>query len=183
MRKHALFLWIWLAGIPCLSAQVLTGTATEWNDSFREWNIYTLQEEIEGDLRLRWTTGDDWTEWNYQLEDHFGSIRIKWRNDPNEWEIRGDNHIVTARTLWSNDPREWRISGPGGRQYTLKCRYGNQTDEWLIADERYGYFGMYTNWEGDPRDWVIVDELQDQVTFPEKMALVFIVLYHSTPKE
>lgn len=166
-----------------LFAQVLAGIGTEWSDSFREWNIYTLEENEPGELRLRWSTGNDWTEWNYTLGEHFGSVRIKWRNNPNEWEIRGDNVIVTARTLWNNDPREWRISGPGSRQFTLKCRYGNQTDEWQISDDRYGIFQMYTNWEGDPRDWVIVDELFEEVTLAEKMAMAFIVLYHSTPKE
>lgn len=183
MRKSLLFLPGSLLLPYFLTAQVLTGTATEWSDSFREWNLYTLDDAQNGELRLRWSTGDDWTEWNYRLDDHNGGIKIKWRNNPNEWEIRGENVIVTARTLWNNDPREWRISGPDGRQFTLKCKFGNQTDEWSIADERFGYFGMYTTWEGDPRDWVIVDELFEEVTFPEKMAMVFIVLYHSTPKE
>lgn len=183
MRKCRLFLSTAFLFPVLLSAQILSGAATEWSDSFREWNLYTLEEEQEGELRLRWNTGDDWSEWNYNLGDHYGGIKIKWRNDPNEWEIRGENVIVTARTLWSDNPREWRISGPNGRQFTLKCKYGNQVDEWLISDERYGYFGMYTSWEGDPRDWVVVDELYEEVTFPEKMAMVFIVLYHSTPKE
>lgn len=183
MRKCRILLGISFLFPLLLSAQVLTGVATEWSDSFRQWNLYTLDEDEEGDMRLRWNTGDDWSEWNYNLGDHFGGIKIKWRNNPNEWEIRGENVIVTARTLWNNDPREWRISGPSGRQFTLKCRYGNQVDEWQISDERYGYFGMYTSWEGDPRDWVIVDELFEEVSFPEKMAMVFIVLYHSTPKE
>lgn len=173
-----------LSFIPILlPAQTLTGVATAWNDSFREWNLFTLDEDQEGTLRLRWSSGDDWTEWNYELSDHFGSVRIKWRDNPNEWEIRGDNVIVTARTLWNNDPREWRVSGPKGRQYTLKCRYGNQTDEWSLTDGPSGVFEMYTNWQGDPRDWVIVDELSEEVTLPEKMALVFIVLFHSSPKE
>lgn len=168
-----------------LPAQILTGIATEWNDSFREWNLFAFEEEEEqdGKLRLRWSGGDDWTDWNYDLQDHYGTIRIKWRDNPNEWELRGENVIVTARTLWNNDPREWRITGPHGRQLTLKCRYGNRTDEWSITDDRYGHFEMYTQWQGDPRDWVIVDELIEEVSLPEKMAMVFIVLYHSSPKE
>jgi hypothetical protein len=166
-----------------LPAQVLTGAATKWNDSFREWSFYTLDEEAEGELRLRWSTGDDWTDWNYYLEDRTGNIRIKWRDNPNEWEIRGENVVVSARTLWNDDPREWRISGPKGRQFTFKSRYGNQLDEWQISDDRYGYFSIYTNWEGDPRDWVIVDELFEEVTLPEKMAMVFIAIYHSSPRQ
>lgn len=166
-----------------LPAQVLTGAATKWNDSFREWSFYTLDEDEEGELRLRWSSGDDWTEWNYSFNDFIGSIRIKWRDNPNEWEIRGNNTIVTARTLWNNDPREWRISGPKGRQFTFKSRYGNQFDDWLITDERFGFFEIYTNWEGDPRDWVIVDELSEEVSLAEKIAMMFIAIYHSTPKE
>jgi hypothetical protein len=136
MRKRFLLLTLNLFFSLLAFAQVLTGIATEWSDSFREWNLYTLEEEQEGELRLRWSTGDDWSEWNFSLGDHFGSAKMKWRNNPNEWEIRGDNEIVTARTLWNDDPREWRISGPGGRQFTLKCKYGNQIDEWEISDER-----------------------------------------------
>lgn len=167
----------------CAEAQLLTGIGTQWDDSFREWILYTDVEGEEGELRLRWSTGNDWTEWNYHLGEHQGGIRIKWPNDPNEWEVRGDNRIVSARTLWRDNPREWRISGPQGRQFTLKSRYGNLADEWLITSDRYGHFEMYTSWEGDPRDWVIIDELTEEITLPEKMALVFIVLFHSVPKE
>jgi len=181
MARYLLFAWMLFPMI--LNAQILSGAATQWSDSFRDWYIYGTDEEKKGEMRLRWSTGNDWTEWNYQLEDHYGNIRIKWRNNPNEWEVRGENVIVSVRTVWNNNFRDWRISGPGNRQLNLKCKFGNQTDEWLLSDDRYGHFEMYTNWEGDPRDWAIIDELSEEVTFPEKMALVFIVLFHSSPRE
>ena len=162
--------------------QYLTGVATKWSDEFTEWRLFTDTEEEEGELKLRWITRLDWTEWQYRVGERFGSIKLKWNNNPNEWEIRGDSETVTARTLWSNNFREWRIRS-GSIQFTLKCRYGNVIDEWQIQDSEYGAFQMYTNWEGDPRDWIINDELDERVPFTVKMAMAFIVAYHSFPKD
>ena len=165
-----------------LTAQVLTGIGTRWNDTFSEWIVYTDEEDREGDLRLRWRLQNDWTEWEYRLGESTGRIKLKWRDNPNEWEIRGTNKVVTARTLWNNDFREWRITD-NARQLTLKTRYGNLSEEWVLRSSNYGHFEMITSWEGDPRDWIIVDELDEQISLPMKMALVFVVVFHSSPKE
>ena len=165
-----------------LSAQFLTGISTRWNDSFSEWILYTDKEDREGELRLRWMSRNDWTEWEYRLGESTGRIKLKWRDNPNEWEIRGDNKVVTARTLWNNNFREWRITD-NNRQLTLKSRYGNLLEEWVLRSTDYGHFEMATSWEGDPRDWIIIDELDEQISLPMKMALVFVVVYHSSPKQ
>ncbi len=170
-----LLLW---AGIS-LTAQTLTSAETRFADTFSEWTLYAAEEE--GELLRRWQSGDDWTSWDYRLGGHSGQIQLKWTGNPNEWEIRGDNQIITARTIWKGDFREWRISSPGHR-IELRSRYKNILEEWAMEKEETGYFGMYTTWEGDPRAWTIVDELDESVSFPIKMALVFLVLYHSTPK-
>ncbi len=161
-------------------AQVLTGVSTKWSDSFREWIIYTDEEGVEGELRQRWAANDDWTEWEYRLGDVNGTIRIKWRDNPNEWELRGGNEIVTLRTRWPNDSREWRIEGKG--RFILKSRFGNIRDEWMLENSRLGAFGMVTNWEGDPRDWSIHDDLDESVSLPTRMAMVFTVVFNSVPK-
>lgn len=163
-----------------LSAQYLTGIATYYSDSFAEWQIFTEYEDEQGQLELRWR--DDWTEWNYSLGESFGTIRMKWRDKPDEWELRGDNRIVTARAIWPGEIREWRITD-NSTTLTLRSRYSNQFDEWELRNSRNGDFQMYTNWERDPRDWVIVDELDGDVSFEMKMMMVFIVVFHSSPKQ
>lgn len=166
-----------------LPAQYLSGIATRWNDDFSEWIIFLENEEAEeGSLRMRWQNQRDWTVWDYRLGEWSGAIKLKWRQDPNQWEIRGNNEIVTARTLWNNNLLEWRITS-GNNQFTLKSRYGNVLDEWEIRKSNQGQFSMYTNWEGDPREWIIVDDLDDTVSITTKIAMLFIVVYHSSPKE
>lgn len=163
-------------------AQHLTGLATRWNDSFTEWIIYTDTEGQDGELRQRWQGQDDWTEWQYRLGESTGNIRLKWGDNPNEWEARGDNAIISARTVWNGNFREWRISD-GSYQLTLSCRYGNTFDEWAVRSSNAGEFNMYTNWEGDPRDWAITDDLDENVPLPMRVLTAFIVAFHSTPKE
>ncbi len=165
-----------------LQAQLPTGVSTRWNDSFSEWLIYTVEEGEEGELRLRWPGQDNWGEWQYRLEEATGTIKLKWREDLNEWEARGDNQIATARTVWRDNFREWRITD-GKHTLTLYCRFGNIWDEWTVRSSSGGHFEMYTNFEGDPRDWVIVDELEESVPLAMKMLMVHVALFQSTPKQ
>lgn len=167
-----------------VSAQYLSGIATRWSDDFTEWLLFPENEEAEeGTLRMRWQNQRDWTVWDYRLGDLTGGIKLKWNGNPNQWEIRGNNEIVTARTLWNNNFLEWRITTNSGKTLTLKSRYGNRIDEWEIRDSKLGDFYMYTNWENDPREWVIVDDMYEEVSITTKIAMVFIVVYHSIPKE
>ncbi|MGK0387422.1 MAG: hypothetical protein ACI94Y_000148 [Maribacter sp.] len=159
----------------------LYGISTAWDDSYKEWVIYTTDEEQEGEIELRWASKDDWSEWDYRLDEESGSIKQKWNNDPSQWELRGGNEIITMRTKWSNDFTEWRISA-GGETFTLKSKYRNQLEEWELQGDTYGKFEMYTTYENDPRDWEIIDELDEEVSFHIKMAMLFIVMYHGTPK-
>lgn len=164
-----------------LYGQYLAGLAAVWNDKLDEWELYTEDEDDLGELRTKWSLSTEWTEWDYRLGDEVGSIRQKWRNNPNQWEVRGSNEIVTAQTVWNNDFREWRISD-GENQLKLRRKYSNVIDEWEVDSEDLGFFEMFTQWEGDPREWSITDELDEGLSFPMKMAIVFIVMYHSIPK-
>ena len=179
MKKHflsvSLFLLPWL-----LAAQYLTGVATYYNDSFSEWRFFTDIEEEEGTLRLQWE--GDWSEWDYRLGEISGTIKMKWKDKPDEWELRGNNNIVTARTLWNGDFTEWRIKS-GSQTFTLKSKWKNQFDVWSIQNSNYGEFSLETNWERDPRDWNIFDALNDEVDFEAKVMVMFIVIFHSSPKE
>lgn len=161
--------------------QEIVGAGTYWDDSFREWIIYTDREGYEGTLERRWNIGDQWGEWDFRLGDTTASIQLKWPDDPNIWEIHSLGTTVTARTLWSGDFRQWRLND-GEFSITLQSRYSNLLEDWSLRDNRAGEFRIYTYYEGDPRDWVVIDELDENVSFAMRLALAFLAIYHSTPK-
>lgn len=167
-------------------AQYLTGISSYYDDSFTEWRFYSIneeEEEDEGELKITWQLREnDWTEWDYRIGDAIGTIKLKWKDNPEEWELRGNNSIVSARTVWPGQFEEWRITD-NTTTLTLKSKWSNQWDEWLLRSSNNGNFFMYTSYERDPRDWVIEDELDDKVSFEMKVMLMFVVMFHSTPKQ
>ncbi len=163
-----------------LTAQYLTGIATYYSDSFVEWQLFTEVEDEIGELKLQWD--DDWSEWDYRLNETFGNIKLKWKDKPDEWELRGNNKIVLARTLWRGDFTEWRITD-NKTTFTLQSKWKNQFDEWRIRSSKHGSFEMQANWEQDPRDWNIFDDLDEDVSYEMKMMMVFIVVFHSSPRQ
>jgi hypothetical protein len=88
----------------------LWGVNSTWSDAFHEWEILTEDEDLSGTLNAPFYSTGNFTQWDYRLGEDSGSIRMKWKDDPNEWELRGNNRIVSARTIWKNDFREWRIT-------------------------------------------------------------------------
>ena len=169
--------------ILCLttSAQDILGVGTLYSDSFREWEIHTADDFRKGELRLRWTLREDWTEWDFRLGDTTAQIRLKWADDPNLWEIKCLGVTVTARTMWNNDFRQWRLSD-GKHRINWQSRFGNIRDEWIVREDDSGHFSVYTYWEGDPRDWVVVDELDEDVSYAMRVAMIFIAIFNSVPK-
>jgi hypothetical protein len=164
-----------------VNAQLITGIGTRWSDAFTEWIIYTDNEELEGDLTLRWQLQGDWSEWDYRLGEEVGSIKMKWKDNPSQWELRGGNEIVTIYMVWPNDVREWRLTD-NSTTLTLKSRWGNNRNEWQLKTEKYGHFDIIANWENDPREWNVWDELDEDISIHMKIALLFIATFHSSPK-
>lgn len=175
-----LFLFVFTLLALHAQAQVLTGISTKWNDTFGEWTLFTDNQELEGSLQLRWLTNNDWTEWEYRLGDENGMIRMKWKGNANEWEVRSGNEVVTMRTLYNNNFREWRIVSD--KTLTWKTRYGNNFDEWELTDDQFGGFQVLTAWEGNPGDWIVEDDLDEKINLPTKIAMLFLVIYNSSPK-
>ncbi len=170
-----------LLSLQSVRSQDLVGVATKWSDSFREWSLYTWDEDRTGDLYLRWSGREDWTQWDMRLGDTIAEIKLKWQDNPNEWQIRCLGTTAMARTLWNGDFREWRIDD-GKHKLVWKSRYANQLDEWQLRDDDDGSFRMYTYWERDPREWVIEDALDDEISYAMRLALIFVAIFHSTPK-
>ncbi|MBV6654258.1 MAG: hypothetical protein KI786_10905 [Mameliella sp.] len=166
---------------PLVDTTSLTGMVTRWNDSFTEWDMFTTEKDTRGELRLSAVAQDDWSRWQYRIGEGVGTLRLKWPGNPNEWEARGDNAIATARTIFRDNFQEWRVTD-GTHTVTLRTRYQNLSEDWALRSDRHGWFEMYTAYEGDLRDWIIVDELSDDVPLPMRVLLSFLVVYHSTPK-
>ncbi len=164
-----------------LFAQEIVGISANYDNSFEEWIIFTADEEVEGILEQRWAMNNDWSQWDYEIDDNRGSITLRWKNDPSQWEVRGYESTVSCQTKWKGDFTEWRITD-NNKTLTLRPRWSNDFNEWGIREQSYGNFQIYTNWKNDPRDWTIVDELDEDVSIDLKMALIFIAVFHSLPK-
>jgi len=160
-----------------LGAQELIGISADWDNSLKEWTIYTTDDHLEGELQTRWMIDDDWSDWSIRFGQLDGRIKMKWKDDPNEWEFRSGNITINARTVFKNDFREWRIVG-SRHTVNIKTRFGNIFDEW-DASNNQGQFYLRTAYQGDPRDWQIEDELET-TPLEIKVVLVFIALYTTT---
>ncbi len=202
MLRPFLFFALLIATVR-ISAQTLTTVNTKWNDSYVEWELYALappdttqtdvaddsieavpEEEWFGEFKLRWlNVRDDWSEWDFELGGERGTIKAKWKDDPTQWELRTyTGSVVTMRTAWSNDRTEWRITD-NSVTLMLKSRWTNQYDEWIAQDPNRGKFYLYTTRRQDPRDWAIQDDLDESVSLPMKLAMIFVTVFQSSPRE
>ena len=168
-------------GFSPIQGQPIVGLSTKWDDSFAEWLIVTEDEDLTGEITLRWPMRNDWSEWDIRLGEMSGAIKAKWKDDPNVWELRADNEIVTIRTIWTGDFRQWEIKG-STCSFDIKSRWSNIFEEWLSDENSKGQLKIFTAWEGDLRDWIIEDELSEDVSTPCKIAMMFIPVLYATPK-
>jgi hypothetical protein len=146
-----------------------------------DWEIYCDDSDDVGSLTMTWQSPDDWSQWTYRIGEKTGTIKTKWNKDFSQWEIRGDNKIITAQMIWNGDPRQWRVTD-NSISIELKTKWGNQLTEWIVDDNKRGQFNMFMDIQNDPRDWVIEDELDETVSFPMKMTLLFLTVFNSVPK-
>jgi len=195
MYKNIIILMLVLASAP-FQAQTLDAVISRWDDEFTEWDIYTLegdQEVIEdngeeviaiessGQLVMRWQADKNWREWDFTVDGLTGSARQMWKDDPTQWEIRLGNEVVTCRAAWRDDPSEWRITN-NRKMLTWRAKHPRDFSEWRLRGDTYGKFVVHTTFINDPRDWTIIDELDDNIPFAMKMAMTFLAIYHSVEK-
>lgn len=165
-----------------MNAQELIGFAVEYADTFREWEVIPADEEIEiGELDLSWPYPTAWNDWTYRVADRNGHIRQKWVNEEHHWELIDGEHVVNIKNIWRNDLSIWKINS-GDISIRYESRFRNIADEWQLEDDQIGNFYVYTQFEGDPRDWYIDDQLAANVPLAVKMAMIFITIRYSTPR-
>ena len=157
-----------------ISAQsIFLGIRSVYDNDLTEWEIFLVNEREEEEtafLSLQWPLRYNWEEWDYEMPDHGGRIKTKWR---------GNNELVEIRTRWRNDVNEWVISHRG-RQVVVKTQYHNDANTWIAEDDE-GSFAVFTEYFDDPRDWIIEDDLWEASDL-QKLGIVFIALYQSIPK-
>ncbi len=161
-------------------AQQVTGLVTKFSDTFRDWEVYTTDPDIRGELRMRWYMQNDWTVWDMSYGDINATIEQKWEEDPGFWVIRCNGKTVNAKTIWRGDFSRWKLSD-GDQQINWRAKYSNQKDEWEL-DTRDPKFFMFTQWRGDPREWVVVDDLGEDTSDAMKVAMIFLAIHFSTPR-
>lgn len=170
-----------LFSLDCFS-QYIVGLHSRWEDSFHEWVILGEYEDDDGLLETRWKLKNDWTEWNFTFSGISGDIIMRHKSNPGFWETRSNGLLVTARAIWPQDPTQWQITF-GNYKLILKTRFGLIGDEWLVDDEKAGTFYMYTEWEGDPRSWIIEDNLEENIPVLVKIAMIHTVIMQSIPRK
>ncbi|MBT8220500.1 MAG: hypothetical protein KJP00_11780 [Bacteroidia bacterium] len=181
MKAILTFSFLFFYSIICAQIQ---GVESTWSDSFKEWNVYALDqdgEEIEGHLKMRWQMNEDWSEWDYRIGEVFGAIKVKWKDNPNQWEVRGGGEIINVQTVYRNDMTKWRLSSEG-RVLILELNKYDVAFDWRVDNPKYGFYEVYTDWEGDPRSWSVVDELDVEISIHMKMAIIFFSFFSSTPR-
>jgi hypothetical protein len=130
---------------------------------------------------MRWIFKNDWCEWDARIGDSLITIEQKWKGEPDLWEIRCNGITVNARTTWPGDYYRWKLND-GRHQFNWAPRYANIHDEWQTRDRTDGGFQIYTYWEGDPREWEVIDDLPDDVSMAMLVALIFLAIHFSTPR-
>lgn len=161
-------------------SQNIVDVETEWSDSFKEWKIHSEGDSLEGKLEMLWKINNDWTQWTFEFGELTGRINQKF-NNPEFWEIRAGDEIITAKTVWSGDRSAWRFTD-GKHIIRLKSKYYDLPWLWYSKGEEHGYIDIYREYEEDPRLWLVDDFLDEEISVSYKIALIFITLYHSTPK-
>lgn len=192
---------LWVFILTCVAANAsaqaptMTTISCRWQDSFAEWEIFSVfqkealeedevpEEELYGELKLRWlNVRDDWSEWDFELGGQRGTIRQRWKDDPQQWELRSySGQVITMRTAWNGDFKEWKVSD-NSISLNIRSKWANQLDEWLVDDSNYGSFYLYTLRSRDPRDWAIEDNLGPDISEEMKLAMIFLVVFNTTPK-
>ena len=166
-----------------LSGQYFLEFHSVSDNSFGEWEIILENDstELDGSLELTWGVNNDFTQWQYRVDERYGEIYQKFRNNPGVWELASDDKVVTIRQVWPGDFTEWKISHED-RSFVFRPIYPNQLDEWSIKGNQHGELVIYTEHLGDPRDWIVSDFTTEVITFEERMAALFIALFSSFPK-
>ena len=168
---HKVF-WTCILLVVCIgmgNTQNVIGISTQYDDRYDKWIVVTGVEGLEGTIEATWATLGDFSEWQYNVGDESGIIRLRQKSDPNVWEVMGGGEIIEARTVFPGEMGHWQILG--GRHRVDVEIYNRNPEQWLAEyKEQELYF--YTYREYDLRDWIV--ENKASFSLPMQLALIFI---------
>ena len=155
---------------------------SEYDDVLFEWEVLyeTLQEDDSGEIDATWAHNNDFSQWDYSIGDHDGTIWRKWPDREDHWEVRSNGNTTTIKTKWLNDVSEWFINYNDEIKVTWRSKNFNDGNTWSLYKSKYGEFEFYTEFIDDPRDWIIYDATSADLPFDVKMACCFIAMYVTT---
>lgn len=182
MNKFLFFLFSFFFTINVLQSQEIVGMGTRHDDSFREWNIYDDSETIIGEFNQRWQQNNDWSEWDIRYEDTWGSIRQKTKNDNSKWDLRIAGETITIKMHFPNDPSAWIITD-NSTSFDYNTRYVSQPNEWSAKSKQHGDFSVNMFYENDPRDWEVLDDLDEKISPAIRLAMLFTTIMVAAPKK
>ena len=176
MKNTGLILLLLSVCFSKLSAQYLSGFSSQFDNDLAQWVIYPEDEQMpQCELRCRWQFKQDPTEWDFRMGDISGTIRSKWKDRLDEWEVISENQIARLRMVWPRDPREWRIES-GDSEYVIRMKYNHPGSDWEVENDGKIIFSCSTAYQNDIRDWIIRDDLPEQLHFNARIAMVFAVI-------
>ena len=156
--------------------------STKWADSFIEWEFYSsLDDEFPcGELVMRWSQNNDWTQWDYRMGEVIGEIRTEWNDRMDEWQLTSEGEMVTMKTRWPGDFSEWRVNDADG-EFIFSVENASRPEEWQLKYKKNMTFQVYTEFEQDLRSWLIYQD--GEILRPAtQMAMVFVAILSTVPK-
>lgn len=150
-------------------SQKVVGISTLYDDRFDKWVIITDSADLEGTIEATWASLNDYSEWQYNLGDQAGIIRLRQKENPNVWEVMGGGEIIEARTVFPGEFNHWQMKN--GRISVDVEIYRRSPEQWL-AKYRQEDIYFYTYRERDIRDWIV--ENNASFSLPMQLALIFI---------
>ena len=166
-------IWLIVLGMvlwsSCIIAQKIIGISTQYDDRFDKWVIVTDNSDLEGTIEATWAALGDFTEWQYNIGDQSGIIRIRQKTNSDVWELLGGGEIVEARTIFPGERDRWQMQN--GKHRVDAKMYQRNPEQWLIQYKGEEIF-FYTYREYDLRDWIV--ENNASFSIPMQLALTFI---------
>ncbi|MEL7119617.1 MAG: hypothetical protein AAFO07_09255 [Bacteroidota bacterium] len=153
----------------------------KWSNSYKEWTIQDSLENNIGEIRMTWQLQNNWLDWSIDLNRQVGRLKVKYQDNPNQWDFRIGKEIININTVFPNQFNEWILSD-GKFKISIRSIYNDNLEAWEITDDKHGYFAIITSWQGEFRDWTIIDELDEAISPNFKIAMAYLPILFSLPE-
>ncbi len=159
----------------------ISGLASVFADELTQWDVFDYANEQAGELKLRFPPvagrGGDFTQWSFRMDGFDGSIRPKITGRQDLWEVRVNNKVATVRTVYPGQFDDWAIQS-GDQRIVFSVRDYNLLEFWSTRGPgEPGPYQVYTRFEGDPRDWEVLDQTTVPITAAAQLAMIWLPVY------